>query len=312
MFTKKREQTTEQQILRKKQIDSLKKLNPSVKEVERDVLFELVVAGPPVVSLNVFLATNFPDVAPQMSVRPAIEHPWVDSEMNVVGHSRVSSWNAHSSLGKLVKEVAKELKTNPPKFLPAASPLPTPSTSYKQRSLPTPTPTPTPQIQEIMPEVLAKSNAELEALLSNENLMENFVTSLPAFSSLKTVPAEMEQQNKQLAEQLLRMEPNVKNLQEEMASKQAVYDVQKQKLDDIFRQLEQTKLKYSPEQLTKILHDAKESKDTETDELVDQLCDGTITQKQFIDRVMPTRTLFHSRAAMLEKFQAESHDLFKT
>ncbi len=69
------------------------------------------------VTLVVSLPSGFPDIAPIITVMPPVAQRWVSSEMRVVGHEALATWNRNMSLGKIVKDVEIEFNLRPPSLL---------------------------------------------------------------------------------------------------------------------------------------------------------------------------------------------------
>lgn len=51
---------------------------------------------------------------PVLSVSPALVHPWVNSQMLLVGHEKLQKWDSYASVGKILKEVEQEFMIRPP------------------------------------------------------------------------------------------------------------------------------------------------------------------------------------------------------
>jgi len=112
-------QSDQNQALRLKQIDTLKKQFPSAREILRDVEFEIPLAvSVGYIYLRVILPQGFPQGPPYIRVIPNVTHPWVNVTMYVAGHPKLANWNLHNNLGQIVKEVADEFFKNPPRIIP--------------------------------------------------------------------------------------------------------------------------------------------------------------------------------------------------
>ncbi|XP_032227927.2 vacuolar protein sorting-associated protein 37A isoform X1 [Nematostella vectensis] len=110
---------------RSKQIETLRIFHHSVTEVQRDVEYRVTfTVGSSTLFLNVTLPPQFPQEKPVVKVSPPVIHPWVNDQMIVVGCQAINSFYMHSSLGKAVQEVVRELCDHPPQIVnkPSANP----------------------------------------------------------------------------------------------------------------------------------------------------------------------------------------------
>ncbi|XP_029651781.1 vacuolar protein sorting-associated protein 37A-like [Octopus sinensis] len=114
--------TTNLQAQKNKQIESLKKVNPKIQEVFRDVEYHVsFVSGSTNVCLRVSLPPQFPQEKPVVTIQPPAKHPWVDSQSKVVGCSSLNEFTMHSNLGLVIQSIIEEFNKNPPILKPASS-----------------------------------------------------------------------------------------------------------------------------------------------------------------------------------------------
>jgi uncharacterized membrane protein YgcG len=106
---------------RKKQIQSLLSTTSiSAREIQRDTLYEIILNLPTGTNLylQISLPPTFPETSPVLHVRPqnVYQHPWIHAASSqVTGHEKLGAgWTQHTSLGKLVSEVVRELTERPP------------------------------------------------------------------------------------------------------------------------------------------------------------------------------------------------------
>jgi len=120
MFNRGAPSADQNQAMRLKQIETLKKQFPAAREILRDVEFEIPLAvSVGYIYLRVILPQGFPQGPPYIRVIPNVIHPWVNVTMYVAGHPKLANWNLHNNLGQIVKEVAEEFFKNPPRIIPA-------------------------------------------------------------------------------------------------------------------------------------------------------------------------------------------------
>jgi len=119
MFNRGAPSAEQNQAMRLKQIETLKRLFPSAREILRDVEFEIPLAvSVGYIYLRVILPQGFPQGPPYIRVIPNVTHPWVNVTMYVAGHPKLANWNLHNNLGQIVKEVVDEFYKNPPRIIP--------------------------------------------------------------------------------------------------------------------------------------------------------------------------------------------------
>jgi len=118
----------ELQDLRFKQIDSLRKHFSTVKEVSKDLIYEVPIQLPnrKMIALRINLPKEFPKHPPILQMFPPVQHRLVDSQMNVSpqAHDNLQRWTVHSDLGKTVLEIIHKFSQDPPQLLTGTSPTP--------------------------------------------------------------------------------------------------------------------------------------------------------------------------------------------
>lgn len=111
--------TTNLQAQKNKQIDSLRKVNPKIQEIFRDVEYHVpFVSGNTNVLLRVSLPPQFPQEKPVVTVQPPARHAWVDALSKVTGCPSLNNFSMHSSLGEVIQSIIEEFSKNPPILMP--------------------------------------------------------------------------------------------------------------------------------------------------------------------------------------------------
>ncbi|GAB1607542.1 vacuolar protein sorting-associated protein 37A-like [Argonauta hians] len=111
--------TTNLQAQKNKQIESLKKVNPKIQEVFRDVEYHVsFVSGSTNVCLRVSLPPQFPQEKPVVTIQPPAKHAWVDSQSKVVGCPALNEFTMHSNLGLVIQSIIEQFNKNPPILVP--------------------------------------------------------------------------------------------------------------------------------------------------------------------------------------------------
>merc|ERR550519_2814010 len=109
--------TTPLQQQRVKQIRSLQSACSNVVEERRDFEYRVPFkCGNTPCALSVSLPAQFPSEKPIVFVSPAMDHSWVDENMQVKGCTQLNLFQMHSDLGKVVQMIIKEFKRNSPRF----------------------------------------------------------------------------------------------------------------------------------------------------------------------------------------------------
>ncbi|XP_077984144.1 vacuolar protein sorting-associated protein 37A-like [Glandiceps talaboti] len=119
---------THLQQQRSKQIESLKRFNHNVTEIQRDVEYRVTTTtGASTVSLNITLPPLFPQEKPTVKVTPPVRHPWVNEQMVVTGCSGINNFAVHTDLGSTIRSIILEFTNNPPMVYGADATMQSPS-----------------------------------------------------------------------------------------------------------------------------------------------------------------------------------------
>jgi len=51
-----------------------------------------------------------------MTVEPALNHAWIDANMDIIGHPALKSWNGMVYIGKILKDIELEFSLRPPNY----------------------------------------------------------------------------------------------------------------------------------------------------------------------------------------------------
>lgn len=75
--------------------------------------------------LNYFLTAtlppSFPTVCPIITVEPALNHAWINANMDIIGHPALKSWNGMVYIGKILKDIELEFSLRPPNYSMAST-----------------------------------------------------------------------------------------------------------------------------------------------------------------------------------------------
>ncbi|KAK3777036.1 hypothetical protein RRG08_008889 [Elysia crispata] len=109
---------TNLQVQKSRQIESLRKVGAI--EILRDVEYRVIVPhnSGTNLTIQITLPPQFPGEKPTLTIQPAVNHPWVDAQMKVVGCSSLNNFSMHSDLGQTVHSVLDEFQKSPPVIVP--------------------------------------------------------------------------------------------------------------------------------------------------------------------------------------------------
>ncbi|VVC92756.1 unnamed protein product, partial [Leptidea sinapis] len=107
---------TDQENLRKRQIDTLKIFNDNVSEIQENSEYKVEFdSHGRNMSLNVLLTPDFPNEKPVIFVNPVFPHPWLGENSNqVLGAPGLINYTLHSDLGRVVQAIIREFQRTVP------------------------------------------------------------------------------------------------------------------------------------------------------------------------------------------------------
>ncbi|TPX30198.1 hypothetical protein SeMB42_g07957 [Synchytrium endobioticum] len=324
--------STAMQELRRKQIASLRDHSLSVREVQRDTTFEVSCSIPstPTVAgytlcLVVTLPPQFPDnqQPPTIQVRPppVVAHAWIDARTGlIVGHDKLSNWNQHVSLGKLVKEIIQEFQirhpaivsspADPTRMGPFAAPLSSSSNnastaSHAQNPTYHSPPPPHPHQQPVQTTHYATLDtmtaAELEVLVSDEAALQQFVDGLPHMREARALERNLRAENESLAKKNLSRQIELQEKRNALLEKYQELQKRRQEFDDLMAKQQDELFRFTPEYLTMQLREAASESESLSDSMAEAFREGRIPVEDFLRQYRETRKVYHMRAAKLER-----------
>lgn len=103
-----------------KQIDSLKQGFPTVKEIQKNAVYEVPITLPnrKIITLRINLPPNFPKEQPAIQVMPYVQHRFIDQQgyITPLAHDNLTRWTSSCGLGKTVFEIVQKFMQDPPQF----------------------------------------------------------------------------------------------------------------------------------------------------------------------------------------------------
>ncbi|XP_043221873.1 vacuolar protein sorting-associated protein 37A-like [Amphibalanus amphitrite] len=291
-------------VSRAKQIKTLRIYNKEVSEVthnqEYRVSFSVDGVG---YSISVYLPPGYPDERPLLQVSPPVQHPWVDAGQQVVAAPGIVNYTKHCDLGQLVQNIVHELERSlsgagasaaPAGFSPGLYPAAGPSV---------------PQAELDFPELSKLSQEELEALLGDEDRLEELVEGLPQVKPLlDDLQATMDRVEK-LVGDTLSAAPRLAERQQAVESSREAVRAELTRFEAGERRREQLAERYAPAHLERLLEIAAAEAEECSDRLAERLSAGEIDVDSFVKQFMHQRTLCHTRRAKQERLHAQLREL---
>lgn len=115
-------QKRELNSLRTKQINELQAVNKQfIQQVSKDTFLITLPTQYGPLKFNVILDDSFPESPPQMKMLARVSHPYVTANLQIET-AELKVWNAHSSLGRIVKNILDAFTHQPP--IPVSSSQP--------------------------------------------------------------------------------------------------------------------------------------------------------------------------------------------
>jgi len=321
--------------LRARQIDTLRQYFSTVKEVQKDSVYEIPLPLPnrKTITLTVSLPKEFPRFGPTLQIHPPVQHAAIDSQSMCVlpsMHDSLARWSVHNNLGKTVFEVVQRLMREPPVLitqssnplstsnpsLPTSSPNPAPAsqpprasvnTAVNQGSLPPPsysssaqTHTPLPVVPSAFPELVSKSPSELSQLLNDEAEFTSFFESLPSIQTIRVVRDDIKKSHDETLKRLAAKEAILERLRRDAQVRQQGQAEKKKELDRYLAKQNEVMKQFSTASLIEKLGEASSHAEADSDQCASKFLVGNIELKEFLKEFSEKRRTYHLRAAKKE------------
>jgi len=315
------------QLLRIKQIESLRQFFPNVKELRRDSQYEIAFSFSRTrltVVLQINLQADFPRVPPTIIVSPVLQHPMVDPQGFLLqsAHENLLKWTVHASLGKTVYEIIQKLMRDSPTPVPttfttlgtnaAFNPISggqqsasIPLSNYPPTSNRAPLPsvsnsTSLPSIPSEFPELKDKSQAELTLLLSDDNELKKFFDSLSIVGTMRKVKEDLRARNEVLARENLQKEAEIDRLKRELITKQQTLGEKRNVYDSKYKKQQEIMKQFSPSAMIEKLGLLANEAEMESEQIANQFINDQMDYREFVKLFMEKRKLYHLRSAKRE------------
>jgi len=258
-------------------------------------------------------------------------HPWLDNRMRVTGFQPILTddrWNqSNLLLGQAVCSVVEHLQLHPPTiteftdedlasqnnaFLNGAQPPSyTSVASVSSAHARTRTeeseeyhiPFAFPTVPDSFKELESMTGEEMRAMIFDDAAIVNFFASNEKYSTHTDLQKQIEENNLMSAEKtlarkddILALNAEVSLLQEKLKGKIAEYEP----LERRYAELSDPPCKKS---ILKKLNQARREASVESDNVSEKLISGDVTVDEYVKDFMEKRTLYHDRAAKMERLQ---------
>ncbi|KAI6646739.1 Vacuolar protein sorting-associated protein 37A-like [Oopsacas minuta] len=319
-------QATAMQKHRIRQVSSVRTHFPQMLEIEKDSEYQLKFKSSLGTEHTLYLQfpSNFPNDRPTVIVYPPLDHPWFDTNNNVVGFKQLNDFTMHQDLGKVLDILVRELSSFHPNSVPHreanASQFYVPHASYISGSPPVSgTPPPVPQAA---PQVITTGREEERIRWINYEAIENLEIDrlkeldsatdegqLLGFVDFEGFQAEGErervrllQENLELAQGNIQLKPFLEQERESLKMKQDTM----QELLTQFRSLEQQQnklMEFSEFRIMRSLEQLANDDNTEADQIAEDYLSGKIGLQTFLSDFSQKKESSCLRSAKQTKLQ---------
>jgi len=296
---------------RMRQVDSLRQAFPTLKELNKGILYEipLVLPSRTALTLRISLPPTFPKITgPVIQVYPPVQHRLINQQMYIIpqAHENLQKWNyTTSNLGRTMLEIVQKLLQEPPVLAPLPPSYPsTPQINFpipqEQPSIPFVTHTPQPVVPSNFPQLESKTISELSQMMNDEYEFNKFFEELPQVSNMVKVRDDLRNNNQELAKKTLAQENDIELLKQEIKSSAEI--IEQQKLAFQTRSTRQQEIinQYSTSNLIDGLTKASQDAERESDDIATRFLNRQMELKDFVKEFMEKRKLYHLRSAKRE------------
>lgn len=305
------------QLVRRKQINTLHIFNENVVEVSHDVEYRITFQAQDHLRLImiIYLPPEFPGRArPIIRIFPVqtedlnanLSHPWLNTENIVIGSPGLNSFGHHSDLGRVVQAIRREFERKPPIVQkninsthsttitpPLSSSSSTGAVESRMKS----------SINRSIPEIEQLSKDELERLQSNPLAFSAFCRKLNI-----SMFASMEEKSAQLKRDVDSMMTTNVSLTAELRAKQSTLEEKREALQEAKDAAAATasQLNKGAERLSKsVLCDnllkASQADETESERCAEQFLQGDLKLEDFLNQYVSVRCQHHGRKTKYDK-----------
>lgn len=329
---------------KQRQVESLKKNNPTIVELHTNEEYQLNVStanGP--LLLKIYFPTSFPQSKPVITVSPPVRHPWVNDLQHVVGFSELLNFSMHSDIGKIVLGIVEEFQRHPPvmilgnhqprltsQLMYPVSPLNgtshntllnppnaiyTPGSGKSILHLPFPQES-IYQYDASLPTGFADlkdlSVRELQDLNDDKDKLQEYIEKMDVMEKVAKEKEELNQINEKLAKDNLGKQPVLEEHKKKLLDMVDSVSSLRQQFDDHNHQQQLLSEQYSPTAIQENLKFAALQAEEESEKIAEDFLEAKMNIEEFLSKFMDKRILSHCRRVKEEKLHLQLMELKKS
>lgn len=192
-------------------------------------------------------------------------------------------------MGRVCQAIIREFEKNPPELA-----------SVLQQPV---------KIQSSIPELLNLQNDQLQALLNDDQYMDDFIEELSPIKSLNDDLDVLIESNETLANQNLEMKSKLDALKTAIEELSAEFIDSGGKYEEIYRRYIDKSQEYSPDHIKQLLQIAVSNAEGFCDQYVESFLNGDDSVTKFLDNFMATKKLIATRKFKEERLNFQLNQL---
>ena len=311
----------------------------SVKDIQTNSVYEVQASH---IYATIQLPADFPSRPPVIYIRPSMQHPVIssDGQMRVIRPDTTNEWNMQSDLGKIIHSILEQLLAGgqqqqhagvPQQQQPQATSLwaqaptqnppqqtynPHASAATSSASGTAATTTPPgiaaevvtmadlgfPPIPDHFEALDTLSFADLQALTDDDAKFIEFYTNLQEVKQMETIEPKLQQENKLLAENNLKREPELNAAKQQLIEKHAELAEARRTYDEYIAKQDQLSQNLSYQSIKDQLDIATRESNEASDQIKESFKNGEITVDEFTKSFKAARETFHLRSNKTESY----------
>lgn len=295
---------------RKKQIQSLMSYNGKQYNVsqisanEYKIMFRTRIGEQ---NFVLSLTDNFPESAPHMRTDGRYSHPWLDLSGNIIGCQGIARWNASSDLGRSVLECVQQFVASPPTLSVHVQPPSYQehvhvSQHVKKQVSNLDMSSITLSIPKIIPQLEAKTDAELADMCNNPQLIRDFAFEVAC--TLREMKKQSQEEILRIARQNLSAKADIVQNEIECRVLESEIAAALQVFSNLELQQQRLMQKFSKERINQEIDRELEKLEAECESIKDSLDQKNIPPVTFCKEYRKVRQNLHCVSIKKEKFNA--------
>lgn len=298
-------------LVRRKQINTLRIFNENVIEVSRDVEYRVTFQTTSQVNLTmiVLLPPDFPSRSrPLIRIIPAngekesgLNHPWLGNDNVVTGSPGLNSFGLHSDLGRVVQAIKREFERNPPTVMHNGSHVINNVNDTKTSVVIDPKSFG--NTRRSIPEIENLTKEELENIQKDPLAFSVFCRKLiiPTISTMEEKSCKLKAEINETIETNAKLAKDLGQQKKLLDQKSAEFQETKMNAAQTARQLQESSTQLSKSVICDKLSTSSQRDESESEGLAEQFLSGDLPLDEFVSQYIKARTQHHSRKTKHEK-----------